>query len=207
MNYLSQALKEWAVVVEALAAGELILLLRKGGIREVGGRFQPGREQQVWLYPTTEHQQAHLLRSPYDQRLGDWPAPDASGSSGQLDSISLSAWAEITHGLPLTAATAVAALGQFHIWSEAFVAERLAWKPNSPLWLLLLRTYRLASPVMLPVRPEYGGCRSWIDLGVSLPTQPAEPVLTPADYTQQVQAIFASLNLDPASAALSTPVR
>ena len=30
---LSHALKEWAIVVDALAAGKTIMLLRKGGIR------------------------------------------------------------------------------------------------------------------------------------------------------------------------------
>ena len=37
------AFKEWHVVVEALAAGEQILLLRKGGIAEGRGGFDPAR--------------------------------------------------------------------------------------------------------------------------------------------------------------------
>ena len=37
---LTSALKEWAVAVEALEQGKTIMLLRKGGISEQGGRFQ-----------------------------------------------------------------------------------------------------------------------------------------------------------------------
>ena len=51
------ALKEWAVAVNALESGKTIMLLRKGGIHERGGRFQVAHEQ-VLLYPTYEHQQA-----------------------------------------------------------------------------------------------------------------------------------------------------
>jgi len=35
----THALKEWAVAVDALEQGKTIMLLRKGGIHEQGGRF------------------------------------------------------------------------------------------------------------------------------------------------------------------------
>ncbi len=58
---LRQALKEWAIAIEALETGKTIILLRKGGIREKGGHFQ-AKYLQVWLYPTYEHQKPQLLK-------------------------------------------------------------------------------------------------------------------------------------------------
>ena len=63
---LNYGLKEWAVAVEALEAGETILLLRKGGIREGKGGFKV-EHNSVLLYPTFEHQKPELLKSEYSK--------------------------------------------------------------------------------------------------------------------------------------------
>ena len=49
------AFKEWAVVVEALGAGEQILILRKGGIHEQRGQFTVAHGE-FWLFPTQYHE-------------------------------------------------------------------------------------------------------------------------------------------------------
>ena len=57
--------------MRALLAGEQILDLRKGGIREEGRHFAL-RSTRVWLYPTVEHQERELVRPrvpPLDRRL------------------------------------------------------------------------------------------------------------------------------------------
>src|SRR5260370_9930666 len=58
------ALKEWAVIVRALLAGEQILDVRKGGLREDGRHFAV-RTPTCWLYPTVEHQREDLLKPAY----------------------------------------------------------------------------------------------------------------------------------------------
>ena len=55
------ALKEWAVTVQALARGEQILLLRKGGIHEEGKDFRVIHPEFL-LYSTYEHQREDLLK-------------------------------------------------------------------------------------------------------------------------------------------------
>lgn len=175
------ALKEWAVAVNALTQGETIMLLRKGGIREQGGSFQVA-EPQFWLYPTYEHQKPQLLKAEYASRV----MPVASG--WHPETIEIQAWAEVTHAFEVSDADVVMALLPYHVWNEAFVTERLKWKPRSPLSVLLLRVYRLAQPQMIPYRIEYGGCKSWIELQ-SISAEVASPVLTDADYLQQVQSI------------------
>ncbi|MBD0268104.1 MAG: DUF1802 family protein [Cyanobacteria bacterium Co-bin8] len=185
MGAISQALKEWAVVIEALLAGEQVLLLRKGGIREEKGRFAV-KADQVLLFPTYEHQQPDLVKTPYQQRvqpLASDPPP----------AVPLSGWAEITHSLPLEHEGQVLALDAFHIWNQRFVQERWTWKPSSPLYLLLLRSHRLPEPHFLSQRPEYGGCRSWISLPETVSTAGSTPILSEAAYQIKVEAILKAL--------------
>ena len=57
-----------------------------------------------------------------------------------------------------------------HIWSPQFIHGRYDWEPYKPVFVLLLRAYTLAAPVVRPVLTQYGGCRSWVEM--------AEPVST-----------------------------
>lgn len=183
---LTLAFKEWAIAVDALAQAQTILLLRKGGIREQGGTFQIP-QRQLWLYPTYEHQKPQLLKPEYAALVN----PVASG--WHPVSVEIRAWAEITHTFQVSEPAAVEALLPFHIWNSAFVAERLKWKPKTPLTALLLRVYRLAQPRSIPYLSAYGGCKSWINLQAELPTAPAAPVLAEADYLRRVGEIESSV--------------
>ena len=62
------ALKEWAVTVQALAQGQQILLLRKGGIHESGKNFRVIHPDFL-LYPTYEHQREDLLKEAHQSSL------------------------------------------------------------------------------------------------------------------------------------------
>ena len=55
------AFKEWAAVCRALAVGRQAIILRKGGIAETGGQFEP-EHTRFWLYPTYVHQQQGGLK-------------------------------------------------------------------------------------------------------------------------------------------------
>ena len=62
---LQHALKEWAVICDALATGEQSILLRKGGIAEHFALEQT----KFWLYPTYTHQQETGLKPSAMERL------------------------------------------------------------------------------------------------------------------------------------------
>ncbi len=179
------ALKEWAVAINALERGKTIMLLRKGGIRETRGRFQVAHEQIV-LYPTYEHQQAFLLKSEYANLV----SPVTPGWHPEM--VSISSWAQITNILPISDESTVNALFPFHIWNEHFISDRLKWKPHQPLYILLLRTYKLPQEQEISYSHEYGGCKSWIDLAQPIELQGAKPVLSDFHYTQsyKVQNLF-----------------
>ncbi|HHP7244919.1 MAG TPA: DUF1802 family protein [Elainellaceae cyanobacterium] len=179
---MQHALKEWAVAVDALIRGEMIVVLRKGGIREEGGSFKvPYR--QVWLYPTYEHQRPDLLKAGYADSV------TAVEPGWHPETVSIQAWADITHVIQIFDAETVEALLPMHIWTEKFASERLKWKPQSPLYLLLLRVYRLSMPQTISYHANYGGCRSWITLNEPITISEFDPVLSDGDYECKVRAI------------------
>ncbi|MBW4612402.1 MAG: DUF1802 family protein [Desmonostoc vinosum HA7617-LM4] len=178
----SHALKEWAVAINALESGKTIMLLRKGGIHERHGRFQVAHEQ-ILLYPTYEHQQPFLLKAEYANSV----YPVAPG--WHPETIRITSWAIITDILPISDESTVNALLPFHIWNEHFISDRLKWKVSQPLYILLLRTYKLPQAQEISYRPEYGGCKSWIDLAQTIQLPGAEPVLSDSAYTQLVETI------------------
>ncbi|ASC69684.1 hypothetical protein XM38_006130 [Halomicronema hongdechloris C2206] len=192
MSPLGIALKEWAVVVDALTQGELILLLRKGGIHDYKGRFR-AKHGQAWLLPTYAHQLASALKPPYCD--GQRPALKGHRISPTppLETIYLKSWASITHVFPIHQSASIHALAPYHIWSDEFIQQRLSWKPHRPLMVLLLRVYRLSEPVELAMQPSYSGCRSWITLEHPIPLVPSSPALDDTAYQHQVNAITAVL--------------
>ncbi|MBW4523027.1 MAG: DUF1802 family protein [Scytolyngbya sp. HA4215-MV1] len=185
----THALKEWAVAVDALEQGKTILLLRKGGIRERGKSFSVAHRQ-VLLYPTYEHQQPHLLKAEYAHRVE--PVP----SGWHPPAVRIIVWAEITHVFRVLERDRVLALLPYHIWTLDFVTERLQWQPDSPLYVLLLRTYRLRQQCIIPYQPKYGGCKSWIDLAESIDLDTANPSLSETEYPDRVTCIRRILEVD-----------
>jgi hypothetical protein len=175
----THALKEWAVAVDALERSQTILLLRKGGIKEEGNQFKVAQNP-ILLYPTYEHQQPNLLKAEYASEV----TPVTSG--WHPETVRIGSWAEITDILLVSDESSVATLLPYHIWNEQFVSDRLRWKPRQSLFILLLRTYRLPQPQIIPYRPEYGGCRSWIDLAEPINIEGVVPVVDDTAYTQQV---------------------
>ncbi|MGK7912554.1 MAG: DUF1802 family protein [Synechococcus sp.] len=173
--FLKTALKEWTVAVQALVDGDTILLLRKGGIREEGGQFRV-RSNHILLYPTVEHQKPHLLKTHYAEDV------QVAKAGWHPDRIELSAWATIDTILPVRNQASLDRVLPFHVWNQRFVSERMNWKPHQPLYLLLLRTYRLPSSVSIPYLSAYGGCRSWIALEKDINLDGSHPVLSDSAY-------------------------
>ncbi|MDJ0635791.1 MAG: DUF1802 family protein [Xenococcaceae cyanobacterium MO_188.B29] len=186
---LSHAFKEWAVAVEALEAGDTILLLRKGGIRETAKNFQINHTQ-VWLYPTYEHQKPHLLKPEYADKV------TIVESGWHPENVRIGSLANITQVISVQKPEQVNRLQPYHIWNEQMVNERFKWKHHQPLSILLLRVYRLWQPIFIPYHQSYGGCRSWIDLQESLSLEKLEAVLDENTYKQQVNQILSLLNLN-----------
>jgi hypothetical protein len=180
ISLLKHALKEWAIAVEALTTGKTIVLLRKGGIHEAG--FQV-KHDFVWLYPTYEHQKPHLLKPEYASTV----EPVESG--WHPETVTIKSCAEITDVLAISDRHHIEALHPYHIWNEQMIGDRLQWKPQKPLSVLLLKVYHLPQPQVIPYDNAYAGCKSWIDLIQPISTDQLIPVMENEQYNQKIAQI------------------
>jgi hypothetical protein len=168
METLDIALKEWAVTCAALADGEQIFLVRKGGIHERHGKFAIDHER-FWLFPGHEHEKPELLKSPWNDRCG---------RKQNGESITLSHVCELVevHPAPATIQGASRLMG-LSIWGEEFFKIRYEYKPQLPLYVVVLRVRETDSPQSIENQKRYAGCRSWVPLGVEIPTGNLAPVM------------------------------
>ena len=151
------AFKEWAAICRALASGRQDVVLRKGGIVEPGGAFRP-EHARFLLLPTFLHQSAEsLVPQARDLLVGiDDDRPPES-------SVVFTHVAVVRAAHRITDRRALDAYRHRHVWAESVVDERFhRWQDE--LHLLEVTVTPLPSPVVLPWRETYGGCRSWVEL-------------------------------------------
>jgi hypothetical protein len=179
---LQHAFKEWAVIIRALAEGRQALILRKGGIAELGGRFQVDHTR-FWLYPTFVHQQrAGILPEAVpllEAALRDRP-PEKT--------VRLTHFAEVAEVYHVGDLETVLRLHDLHVWSEETVRSRFAYR-RPGLFVLAVRVWRAAVPQELPETAEYAGCKSWVELERALPTDGATAVLNNAALHDRTSAL------------------
>jgi hypothetical protein len=181
------AFKEWAIVVDALARGEQIVILRKGGISEGRGGFTV-EHPRFLLFPTLFHQQRESVIAPaqarFDTIAPGFPAPDR---------LRLEYFGEVALALKLeTLDDAIALRGQ-HIWRDEVIAERFEWGREQAIFALAVRVFRLPRPVEMPMLAAYGGCKSWIELDHEIPTADASPILSDAAFVAKLEQFRAAL--------------
>jgi hypothetical protein len=184
----SLALKEWAVVVQALAAGKQILLLRKGGLYERHGRFSTD-PREFFFFPTYVHQMEQGVVSAAASELQ--AALPARPLENQLV---IAHYATVAEVLWLEAREQLAALAGLHCWTPETIEKRFTYKTPG-LYLFLLRMYRLPQAYTLPMLKRYAGCRSWVELGEPLSTAGAAPVVDDETFALRVGEIKARLSL------------
>ncbi len=199
---LFPAFKEWAAIVEALGAGEQILLLRKGGIAEGRGGFQV-KNQRFWLYPTFFHAQLEESKSGAEKffalaaRTGtpaksvhplpdttDFPAPQASTVAGRqvapdaTSPVTLRYFAKVEQSSFIDEWSRIQALDAQHLWKESLVRERFDWSKPPGLHVIIVRVFTISQPRVITPTAEMLGCKSWIDVPFDFEAVPSTPVLS-----------------------------
>lgn len=156
------ALKEWACVCDLLVEGKACLLLRKGGVHEDGG---PGRfrleHDRFALFPAWEHETL------------DWIKPDLRPRRGPITEepaeIEFKGYAEVAGIWEVPSVEdggreKFDQLDDLHPWLSPQVDMRFNYKPERPLYALLVRAYRFDVPKATPNRRAFAGCKSWVPL-------------------------------------------
>lgn len=184
---MTPAFKEWAIVVDALARGEQIFILRKGGIHEGRGGFKMDHSEFV-LFPTQFHQQRESVipsaQSRFDEIAPNFAPPEI---------LRVAYWAQVVEHHALDHFEKVRALSGQHIWREPVLAERFQWGREQSIYAIVVRVHRLPVKLELPMLPEYGGCKSWVTLAHAGPFTP-DPVLNDAAFAARLARFHAALS-------------
>jgi len=159
------ALKEWSIICKALEDGNQTILLRKGGILEYKKGFEISQKSFL-LYPTLEHQAAVYLQPKY-LRAYELTLHENKSEEIQNNTNSLRCIARIEAIQEFQDHQILSKLEKYHIWNEKYVNMRMNYNPKKPMNALLLRVYKLPQPTSIDVKPEWAGCKSWIDIDKS----------------------------------------
>lgn len=184
---LGIAFKEWAVICRALAEGRQALILRKGGIAEAGGVFRPEHDRFL-LYPSYFHEQHRTGIKPELLPLLEATEADRP-PAGVLRLTTFAEVAAIHHSTDLDR---LLALDPLHGWTADTVRQRFHYRTPG-LYVLTVRVHRLAEPVDRIDRPEYAGCKTWVELDEGVPTAGAVPVLSDevfAEYRRRFETVL-----------------
>jgi len=177
------ALKEWKVVCDLLAAGELALLLRKGGIHEDAGAgcFRLEHERFA-LFPSWLHQKSAMMKAAYRGRV------EARAEPAE---VTLETMGEAARVWAVPSRAAFDALEDLHCWSGEQIDMRFDYKPQKPLYLIAVRASRLATPKTVVNHWSYGGCKSWAPLreGDAVDDAGATPALSDGQFEAIVRRV------------------
>lgn len=165
---LSIGLKEWAVVCDALLSGRQAILLRKGGIYEAAGEFEL-EHREFLLFPTFLHQNPDSVKPAWRSLI----QPHASEPA----SVQIEGWAQVQWIGRVESRQKFDLLDDLHLWDIPLIDMRFNYRPDNPLYMILLRTWRLEKPASIAVDADYAGCRSWVPLKTAVNVEPSRPVL------------------------------
>jgi hypothetical protein len=176
MRGSTAALKEWAIVCEALADGRQTALIRKGGILEVKDGFQV-EHRDFWLFPTQVHQNlSDLAPSVHERFLALQAAPPVT------EWLELRLFGRVVDEVTVTDLEQLRGLEGEHILSWECVASRFHYRGRPGVHVLVLRVYRRPHAARIPVRAWYDGCVSWVELDEVIDTGGLQPVLSDAEF-------------------------
>ena len=157
-----ESLKEWATVVAALEDGVQTVLLRKGGILDVASGFKI-EAKKFLLFPTQEHQDYNHIKPEFHKYLEQIKInPPKTGFN------KITSYAEVLSEADILSDETIKKLSKFHIWSDSYINERKNWKPENPIKAVFLKVYKIPE-VNTPLKSEYQGCKSWININEEIP--------------------------------------
>lgn len=165
------ALKEWAIVCKALEDGKQILLLRKGGIMEFRKGFEI-KHYEFFLYPTYEHQSKESIKDEYKKELETLLSSRYDNNKKYNKNIqnmnknTINLYAKVKDIIEISDKTILSKLQNYHIWNQEYVTSRMNYNPSKPLYMLLLRIYKLKDPLVIDFKDEWSGCKSWLDIDI-----------------------------------------
>ncbi|HEX5436734.1 MAG TPA: DUF1802 family protein [Gemmatimonadaceae bacterium] len=181
------ALKEWAVLVDAMARGDIIALVRKGGIREQRAGFSV-RHQRFLLYPTYFHEREGELAPRFVAAL---PASHAHQPPGGL--VRLRYVADAAAVWRVSALEPLHAIEMEYGLSWSAVQSRFAYRNAPGVHVIAARVAQLPEELEIPEARRYGGCVSWVALDHGVEVANATPVMPTQPFAQRLAQLREAL--------------
>lgn len=166
------ALKEWAVLVDAMERGDIIAMVRKGGIREQRAGFSVRHERFV-MYPTYFHEKAHELAPMFRDELAS-----AERLRPVDGGIRIAQVANVIGVWTVTDLERLRAIEGEHGLAWGAVESRFNYRDRPVVEVVAVQISTLPSPVVVPELRRYQGCVSWVELEASINVSDAVPVLS-----------------------------
>ena len=136
------------------------------------------------LFPTYLHQSRGELKAEVE----------LESAAAEPEQVHITAAGVVTDIIKVESRAQVDRLDDQHIWAPSLIDMRFNYKPQNPLYLVLVRAFRLHDPIVLPNTPAYAGCKSWVPLQQPIATGAALPVLDDLIYEHSRETILARLN-------------
>jgi hypothetical protein len=181
------ALKEWAVLVEAMGRGDLIAMIRKGGIREKRAGFDV-RHDRFLLYPTFFHEKLHELDTRFHPML-----EAAHRDRPPEGMIQLRYVASVAAVWQVTELERLRDVDAEHGLTWGAVESRFRYRDDPRVHVVAVRIARLPAVVTLPEIRRYTGCVSWVKLDEDVDVSGATSVVDDTSFAARLAALEASL--------------
>ena len=177
------ALKEWAVLCDALARGEIVAMVRKGGIREQRAGFSV-RHDRFLLYPTYFHEKAAELQPRFAARV-------ASSMEGRPPEGII----RVAHVAEVVAVWHVRELERFraiegeHGLAWPAVVSRFEYRGKPEVRVVAVRVLALPRVHDVPETRRYQGCVSWVELDDAIDVSGARAVVDEAALQRRIRGL------------------
>lgn len=179
-NTLSVALKEWHLVIQALLGGRQLVLLRKGGILEANNEFEL-EHQTFLLYPTFVHQQLNGIKPEWRDKVQQ--------HAQEPSEILIEGYATAKQIFEVPSRSAMDQLNDLHVWDPPLLDMRFNYRPEKPLYLVVLQAFRLADPARIAGNLAYAGCKSWVPLEEKIDIAGAQSAVADDKIEQVIERI------------------
>ena len=181
------AVKEWAVLVDAMARGDVVAMVRKGGIREQRAGFQV-RHDRFLLYPTYFHEKAAEVAPRFV------PTLDAAHARRPPEGIvRLEYVADVAAVWTVSDLDRLRAIEGEHGLAWSAVESRFHYRNRPGVQVVAVRLSRLRGPVDVPEERRYAGCVSWVELSADVPVTGALPVVQEPEFGRRLAALAEAL--------------
>jgi|ERR1051326_2951748 hypothetical protein len=154
------ALKEWSSVIDALAQGRQVVLIRKGGIADPKFGVEA---QRFYLYPTYFHQQR------------DEPSK-----------VTITHWCEVVRTWRVRE---IEPLVSLVVIPRDALEARYRFRPDQALHVIGVRTFALPQPHTISVTPDYLGCKSWVSIDDEIDVDGSTPVLSEEELAARLDQV------------------